>query len=311
MKARDRQGFDVDKVLSELGLEVEVVTGVERYLRCPFHSDSDPSFSINSESGLWVCFAGCGQGNLQSFISQYLGISYLEACDWLKGYKEIVTPDRLRERLYKTDMSNTMIHKGESSYWSEGMLRPYYNGKMSSYIFKRGFSKEILKDFGIGYDLQTKDIVIPARFENGQLAGIIRRSTVEGRNRYTNSPGFNKKSLLFGLSRLKIKGAATDKVYVVEGPLDTIWASQAGLPTVGLLGSDITERQAQLLINNFRTVVFMLDNDGAGTRGLEIARKRLRNKVVLMKGVIPECYGDVQEMGLKEVRNIKAEWMKG
>ncbi len=30
---------------------------------CPFHNDKQPSFSFNSETGLWKCHAGCGQGN--------------------------------------------------------------------------------------------------------------------------------------------------------------------------------------------------------------------------------------------------------
>jgi len=34
---------------------------------CPFHSDNTPSFSVNMETGLWKCFAGCGQGNAKEF----------------------------------------------------------------------------------------------------------------------------------------------------------------------------------------------------------------------------------------------------
>ena len=29
---------------------------------CPFHSDKVASCSINIEKGVWICFAGCGQG---------------------------------------------------------------------------------------------------------------------------------------------------------------------------------------------------------------------------------------------------------
>lgn len=40
----------------------------ELYARCPFHDDSRPSFSANTETGLWICHAGCGQGNFLQFI---------------------------------------------------------------------------------------------------------------------------------------------------------------------------------------------------------------------------------------------------
>ena len=31
-------------------------------VQCPFHEDSNPSFSVNPSQGLWKCFAGCGEG---------------------------------------------------------------------------------------------------------------------------------------------------------------------------------------------------------------------------------------------------------
>ena len=31
---------------------------------CPLHDDTNPSFSINKDNGLWKCFSGCGSGNL-------------------------------------------------------------------------------------------------------------------------------------------------------------------------------------------------------------------------------------------------------
>lgn len=37
--------------------------------RCPFHDDSRPSFSANTETGLWICHAGCGQGSFAQFLN--------------------------------------------------------------------------------------------------------------------------------------------------------------------------------------------------------------------------------------------------
>lgn len=30
---------------------------------CPLHDDSKNSFSLNTDTGLWICYAGCGKGN--------------------------------------------------------------------------------------------------------------------------------------------------------------------------------------------------------------------------------------------------------
>ena len=44
-------------------------------IRCPFHEDKIDSCSINVEKGVWICFAGCGSGNLKSFLQRYLNYS--------------------------------------------------------------------------------------------------------------------------------------------------------------------------------------------------------------------------------------------
>lgn len=300
--------YNVDKVLDKLGLDVEVETGDERYLKCPFHSDSDPSFSINSRTGLWICFAGCGQGNVKKLVSQVLDISFRDAERWLEGYQEVASVSTLRQKLHSIRVPEDAPKKVEN-YWSDSMLQPFYKGVMSSYIFDRGFSKEILKEFGVGYDRKTKDIVIPARDKDGVLVGIIRRSTTGG-IRYTNSLGFQKKDFLFGLDRTIIKTEGK-RVFVVEGPLDVMWMAQAGLSAVGLLGSDLTDGQAQLLVENFITVILSLDNDKAGKEGMEMARKKLSGKVIVLKGVIPEDKKDVQDMTVEELLGMKIEWVRG
>jgi hypothetical protein len=40
-------------------------------VRCPFHEDSNPSFSVNPAKGLWKCFKECGQGGIIDFEERY------------------------------------------------------------------------------------------------------------------------------------------------------------------------------------------------------------------------------------------------
>jgi hypothetical protein len=46
-----------EELLSQLGISV-VSVGREIAARCPFHTDSHPSFSMNASTGLWICLAG-------------------------------------------------------------------------------------------------------------------------------------------------------------------------------------------------------------------------------------------------------------
>jgi putative DNA primase/helicase len=42
---------------------------------CPFHSDKNQkSLSVNTTTGQWKCFAGCGQGNIWAFHEQHTGM---------------------------------------------------------------------------------------------------------------------------------------------------------------------------------------------------------------------------------------------
>ena len=59
----------------------------EFQLRCPFHEDSRASCSINLEKGVWICFAGCGQGSLEYLLQKLLGKSREEIDSLLLNYE--------------------------------------------------------------------------------------------------------------------------------------------------------------------------------------------------------------------------------
>jgi hypothetical protein len=43
----------------------------ETQVCCPFHEDRTPSMSINTDKGVWKCFAGCGEGGLIAFETRF------------------------------------------------------------------------------------------------------------------------------------------------------------------------------------------------------------------------------------------------
>ena len=63
--------IDWAQVLLDTGIDVPEDYD-EFSIRCPFHDDGVASCSINIEKGLWICFAGCGQGSLKNFLRKYL-----------------------------------------------------------------------------------------------------------------------------------------------------------------------------------------------------------------------------------------------
>lgn len=53
---------------------------------CPFHEDRAASFSVHVDNprGGWKCFAGCGSGDMVSFIEK------LRGCDFKDAVRELV-----------------------------------------------------------------------------------------------------------------------------------------------------------------------------------------------------------------------------
>ena len=53
----------------------------EVQVHCPFHNDRTPSLSINTEKGVWKCFAGCGEGGLIAFETKFSSCDEQQARD--------------------------------------------------------------------------------------------------------------------------------------------------------------------------------------------------------------------------------------
>ncbi len=64
--------------------------GAEYEACCPFHSEATPSFKVNRAKQFYHCF-GCGaHGDVISFLQEYLGLSFVDACRQLGAQ----TPDQ-------------------------------------------------------------------------------------------------------------------------------------------------------------------------------------------------------------------------
>lgn len=46
---------------------------------CPLHEDKNASASLNLDTGKWVCYAGCGFGDVYDLIGLAEGVGFVEA----------------------------------------------------------------------------------------------------------------------------------------------------------------------------------------------------------------------------------------
>lgn len=135
-------------------------------------------------------------------------------------------------------------------------------------------------------------IAIPVHNEAYQLVAYAGRSIQWEEPKYRFPPGFHKSQELFLLHRAKHSG--NDAVIVVEGFFDAAKVWQAGHRNVAaLMGSSLSDAQAGLLHNHFRSAVLMLDGDAAGRSASEAIARRLSQvmpveAIHLKSGVQPD-----------------------
>ncbi|MFC0821140.1 CHC2 zinc finger domain-containing protein [Moraxella marmotae] len=61
--------------------------GVWRTALCPFHGDTHPSLSINSEHGGYICHVCGASGDMVGFYMQRFGVDFVQACKDLDLYR--------------------------------------------------------------------------------------------------------------------------------------------------------------------------------------------------------------------------------
>ena len=246
---------------------------------CPFHEDSVQSCSINLDKGVWICFAGCGQGSLYGFFMKYLNLEYGD----------------IRSKLQLSEANCDLNMFDEFSEVEEEMPEvpfPFQKNYVPRWIFDRGFNSSTLRRWGGSID-NFGSLVLPIHTEEAKLVGWL-CSRKYGTPKYMYSKGLKKSKLLFGQYLIQ---EPADFICITEGSLDTMWLDQHGFNSVALLGAHLSRRQQELALKlPTKELVLCLDNDDAGRVGLEKAMTCLNPKFMVSYIKIPKEYKDVQEI---------------
>ncbi len=143
-------------------------------------------------------------------------------------------------------------------------------------------------------------VMFPILDELGRHVGFGGRAMGDDQPKYLNSPEspvFQKRRTLYGLYTAKQAMRRTTRAIVVEGYLDAIRLSLAGVEeVVAPLGTALTEEQAQLLVRYAPDVFLLYDSDEAGQKatfrsGLELLRAKAKVQVVsLPDGEDPDTF---------------------
>lgn len=170
-------------------------------------------------------------------------------------------------------------------------------------LLERGFTREILTGWGINWDPEVHGMMLPVYDRTGELQGRIWRFPEGIIPKYRYAAGFEKSHILYGLWKL---ASRSPQVILVEGPLDAIWVQEAGFPGLAILGSTLSEQQAQLVVSLHPSkVILCFDNDEAGKLAGQKAVLTLKQKGCwVYKAKLPSKYKDIQEVQSKDVGKV-------
>ena len=134
---------------------------------CPFHNDSNPSFSVSPTRGICHCFT-CGKGgNAINFLMELEQMTYPDALRWLaKKYKiEIQERELTNEEKKRESERESMfiVNDWAAKYFQDILLHDVDGIAIGMAYFRgRGFRDDIIRKFQLGFALPKRTALAEA-----------------------------------------------------------------------------------------------------------------------------------------------------
>jgi len=155
--------------------------GANYIANCPFHNEKTPSFNVSPAKGIYKCF-GCGKaGNVVTFVQEHEKLTYPEAMRWLADHYKITleeterSPEQQQKQLAEEGLR---ILNEYAATWFHDTLLHQEEGQLIglSYFKERGFRKDIIERFRLGYDPEKGDVFYQAAIGKGYNGDMLERA---------------------------------------------------------------------------------------------------------------------------------------
>jgi DNA primase len=224
-------------------------TGEDEYIcTCPFHDDQKPSCSVNTKKRIYFCHSCSAKGSILKFLSK------------VTGYTEAIIKSELNQiQQLKNGFPdfNTLSH-------CNNLVK---NKDMLTYLIKeRGWTKQIIQQNNIGWDVRKGRVTIPIYNIFGDLLNVRCYKTKAGKGDYKvlNLRGFGS-ARLYGVDSFKSR----DTIYLCEGEPDRLAALSIGLSSCSSTSGAGHFSSTWSCYFKDRSVVILYDSDEAGRTGAE------------------------------------------
>lgn len=148
---------DVDKLLDTVAIQdvvgefVDLKKSGSSYKGlCPFHADTNPSFSVNPEKRVCKCFVCNNGGNAISFYSKYKKIPFYEAVKELaRKYKVNIKPQKDNSNVDEYEKFYEIMEETHR-FFMENIFKNEARGALN-YLSSRDIDTNLIKEHQLGY----------------------------------------------------------------------------------------------------------------------------------------------------------------
>ena len=264
-----RQTADILDIISEV---VNLKKRGQNYFGlCPFHNEKTPSFSVAPAKEIYHCFGCNAGGNVFHFLMEYEKMTFVEAVKTM-GDRYGIEVKLGEDDRNQEELKRLRDFQSSASGFFEKLLGSAEGKPVTEYLKGRGLSKDVIKDFQLGFAPDSWDRLLKLARKNGVPGKIMDKSgmftrTEKGvfdrfRNRlmfpihnpggqviafggramdeedpakYMNSPEtilYSKSRVFYGLNKTQKAIRKTGASILVEGYMDLIQLYQAGITNV-------------------------------------------------------------------------------
>lgn len=306
------------EALRQLGADTRklTITTGDRLIRCPFHKDKTPSFSLNIAKGVCHCFSCHRGGTIPQLYFKETGNSIYKvlgiSSGTTDGFKAFSLPVFKEEDFEKLPEVN-FTFEGDA-------IDVDQEPDCLSYLETRGISLRVAKEMGMRFtkhsistDLLDDERPIKERqihfvnrllipvYENGKILSIEGRAIYDPlpdaqgiASKKVIYPKGSSTSTLFQRDRLNFN----EFLYAVEGLMDlaVLRTDPYFQNSTALLGATIKNRQVHFL-RRAKKLVYLIDYDRAGFSSLKKLKEELEQDFFVL---FPPRYND----GVKDTGDI-------
>ena len=143
--------------------QVSIVDVVGQYVRlvrlgnyfkasCMFHSETDASFTVSPDKGIFYCFGCHSTGDVIAFIAKAEHLGQGEAVQLLIDRMGLIVPDALKKTFSAHDEHEKKDYFAACAFFEEWVGQQLARSSHAlKYLQSRGVSEELIRSFSVGY----------------------------------------------------------------------------------------------------------------------------------------------------------------